>query len=223
MPSNRPSVRRWAPVVDAELAREGNPLPRELLLAVIDVESRGKVGLVNPKSGASGLMQIMPGTLDDYNKARPDVSLSTLRSSSITAAPAQIRVGVWVLGEYWRGAFRYLKSRMTTFPIDELAHVADLFYIAGPGATKSRLDLLDTPSWAAVQARFPKWNALPHPRNVFEILGPIEWPVDAIAEWIGQADTILDDPDTGFVLAAVGILVTWWFLKRDDTKRKDDK
>jgi hypothetical protein len=223
MPSTRPTVRRWAPVVDAELERAQIPLPRELILALIDKESWGHVGLVNPKSGASGLMQVMPGTLDDYNKARPDIPLSTLRSSSVTAAPAQIRVGVWVLGQFWRSAYRYLKSRMDQVPIDELAHIADLFYVAGPGATRSRLDHLDVPTWAAVQARFPKWNALPHPRGVFQILGPIDWPVDAIADWIGKSDTILEDPDTGFVLAVAGILVTWWFLRKDTAKRKDQK
>ena len=59
---------RWAPLVLTELQKQSLPLPVELILAVIDVESRGVTGLVNPKSGASGLMQVMPIALKHYNR-----------------------------------------------------------------------------------------------------------------------------------------------------------
>jgi hypothetical protein len=221
MSVTRKSVLRWSPVVDAELARAGVPLPRDLILAVIDVESRGAPGITNPKSGASGLMQVMPGTLESYNQAHPTtpVSLEELRSSSAVAAVKQIRVGLWVVSTYWRGAYRYLASRLSTVPIDELSRIADLFYVAGPGATRRRLDKLSVPSWAGVQAAFPTWNALPHPRNVFAKLEGLQWPLEAIQEWVTTGDSILEDPKTGLALAVAGILVTWWMMR--DKKGKD--
>lgn len=216
MPVTRPSVLKWAPIVDAELARAGLPLPRDLILAVIDVESRGKAGLLNPKSGASGLMQVMPGTLADYNERHPNepVSLAELRSSSATAAVKQIRVGISVLSSFWRGAYNYLSDRWSNVPIDELAHVADLFFVAGPGATRQRLNMMPNPTWAAIQARFPKWNALPHPRNVFELLEGFTWPTQQIAAWLNTpSSSLTPTPQQGLFLSLVAILAAWWMMK----------
>ncbi|WP_239483064.1 lytic transglycosylase domain-containing protein [Paraburkholderia sp. C35] len=52
-------VLAWAPVVDDIATRVG--VDRALLMAVIDVESRGNPLAVSPK-GAKGLMQLMPET-----------------------------------------------------------------------------------------------------------------------------------------------------------------
>lgn len=221
MAVTRKSVLRWSPVVDAELARAGVPLPRDLILAVIDVESRGAPGITNPKSGAAGLLQVMPGTLDSYNQAHPSapVSLDELRSSAAVAAVKQIRVGLWVLASYWKSAYRYLAKRLSTVPIDELSRIADLFYVAGPGATRHRLDKLSTPSWGGLQAAFPNWNALPHPRNVFGKLEGLQWPLEAIQDWVSTEDSILEDPQKGLAVAVAGILVAWWLMR--DRKGKD--
>jgi len=223
MAVTRPSVLKWTPVVIAELSRAQVPLPRDLILSVIDVESRGKAGQVNPKSGASGLMQVMPGTLASYNESNPTVSLSELRSSSPVAGVKQIRVGLWVLATYWRGAHNYLSERLAQVPIDELAHIADLYYVAGPGATRKRLDKLGSPTWAGVQARFPNWNALPHPRNVFKRLDGLQWPVEAISSWLETKSIMKPGPREGFALAVLGILVAWYFLRKkgkDSDKEK---
>jgi hypothetical protein len=216
MPVKRPNVLKWAPVIDAELARVNSPFPRDLILAVIDVESRGKAGLLNPKSGASGLMQVMPGTLDDYNQRHPSdpVSLAELRSSSVPAAVKQIRVGLSVLSHYWRGAYHYLSDRWSHVPIDELARVADLFYVAGPGNTRDRLNMIDNPTWAAIQARFPKWNALPHPRNVFALLEGLTWPTEQIAAWLDSPPSKFDpSPKQGLFISMLAILAAWWMMK----------
>jgi hypothetical protein len=215
MAVTRKSVLRWSPVVDAELVRAGVPLPRDLILAVIDVESRGFPGITNPKSGASGLMQVMPVTLESYNQTHQSspVSLYELRSSSAVAAVKQIRVGLWVLASYWKGAYKYLAGRLTAVPIDDLSRIADLFYVAGPGATRRRLDKLSLPSWAGVQAAFPSWVALPHPRNVFALLEDIQWPLEAIHDWVTTEGSILEDPQTGLAVAVAGILMAWWFMR----------
>ena len=198
-------VRRWEPAVSAELSAQNVPLPSQLILQLMQVESSGQPGLINPKSGASGLMQVMPGTLQDFNKRHgKNYTMADLQGKSDTAARRQIEVGIAVLATYWKGAYRYLTKRLGDIPIDELSRIADLFYVAGPGATKRRLDKLATPTWAAVQARFPKWNALPHPRNVFEV--PItHWDLPSIEGWLeGPIRGILQDPKRGF---AVGVLI----------------
>lgn len=219
---------RWAPVVTAELERQNVPLPDQLILQLIHVESRGKAGLVNPKSGASGLMQVMPGTLQDWNqKHGKSYPLSDLRGTSDEQARRQIEVGIGVLSTYWLGAYQYLSKRLDTVPVDELAHIADLFYVAGGGATKKRLNKLDTPTWAAVQERYPNWNALPHPRNVFKT--PIEsWNVPAIEAWLsgpisspGPVPTPgtpspgqPNNPRAGFAIGIIILMAAYWLMMR---------
>lgn len=219
MAVTRASVLKWTPLVAAELAATKNPLPIDLMLAVIDVESRGVAGLTNKKSGASGLMQVMPGTLAEYNESHPSaqVSLAEMRSSAAAAAVKQIRVGIWVLSIYWRGAWNYLSERLATVPIDELAHIADLFYVAGPGATRDRLDKLADPSWAAVKAAYPKWNALPHPTNVFALLEGLTWPTAQIHAWLSAGGSkLVPTPKDGLFLSMLAILAAWWMMKRKD-------
>lgn len=211
------NVARWRPIVQAELTGIKNPLPVDLILATIKIESAGQPGIVNPKSGASGLMQVMPGTLQTYNQNHPaaPVSLSTLRSPS--GGPEQIKVGIWVLSQYWKNAYQYLEKRLPNVPVDELARISDLFYVAGPGATKARLDRLSSPSWASIQQRYPKWNALPHPRNVFQQLTNLQWPTEKISVWLGTTGGIIDRPPVaGFAMGAVMIMLAWYFLSRKE-------
>lgn len=209
---------KWEPVVISELKRANCPLPSDLILAVIYVESRGKAGLVNPNSGASGLMQVMSGTLADYNKNHPNetVTLDELRSkTSLAAAVKQIRVGLWVVRAYWKSAYKFLSKYFTTVPVDELAHFADLFYVAGPGATRKRAETLSPPTWASIQNAFPKWNALPHPRNVFGALPGLQWPVDAISQWLESKSLLKPlSPREGVGLALVGLCVIWWWWSK---------
>lgn len=210
-------VAHWTDAVKEELRRSNSPLPIDLILSVIHVESRGKAGLVNPSSGASGLTQIMPNTIAWYNELHPaeQITLAELRSSDHNSAVKQIRAGIWVLGRFWKSAFNYLSGRMTNVPIDELAKIADLMYVAGPGAVKKKLDKLSVPTWEAVQTAFPSWNALPHPKNVFARLHDVQWPIESISDWLGTDDIInLDrNPEDGFVLALVGILIAWHMLR----------
>lgn len=209
-----PKVTRWEPAVTAELAAQGVPLPVQLILQLIHVESRGKPGLINSKSGASGLMQVMPGTLQDFNKRHGKTyTMADLQGESDTAARRQIEVGIAVLSHYWKSAYKYLRSRLEDVPIDELAHIADLFYVAGPGATMKRLDKLNTPTWAAVQSVYPKWNALPHPQNVFE--QPIaSWDLTSIGNWLeGPIKKILKDPRAGFAVGVLLLILAYWLMK----------
>ena len=217
------SVEQWRGTVQRELDRQKVPLPVDLVLDLIWVESRGRAGSTNPASGASGLMQVMPGTLDWYNKQHTTkIPLAHLRSSSYGGE--QIRVGVWVLAQFWKGAYRYLKDRLDTIPTEQLARVADLFYVAGPGATRKKLDKVEPPFLEAVAARFPNWNALPHPKNVFERFDArgIEWDLDAISKWLHGKVTKEKIAKGVSILALAAVLVIYWYFLREDKKNGKD-
>lgn len=213
------SVKRWRPMVSAELARQSVPLPTELILAVLQRESNGVPGTVNQKSGASGLLQVMPGTLKDFNKReKKKYTLSDMRSSDLSSAQKQIEVGISTLASFWRSAYRYLSDRLPNVPIDELSRIADLFYAAGPGAVQKRLDPI-SPTWNAVQAHYPNWNALPHPRHVFELVDSenTQWNLPAISAWLDTgagAITTLKKPAQGFAVGLLIILAAYVFMKR---------
>jgi len=206
----------WRPVVVQELDRANVPLPVDLILAVIDVESRGSAGLVNGKSGASGLMQIMPVVLQDFNKAhKTTYTMHDMARKDETGAMIQIRVGIWVLSQFWRGAYRYLTGRLETVPVERLAEIADLFYVAGPGATRRRLDKVEPPFLDSVISRYPDWNALPHPENVFKrtAAAGMVWPLPELSTWLKTAESKLSTAAG----AGIGLLImaaTYLLLKK---------
>lgn len=210
------SVLRWEPAIVAELQARAIPLPKELVESIMTVESRGKPGLVNPKSGASGLMQVMPGTLQDFNQRHgTDYTLADMRGTSNYAALKQIRVGVDIMAHYWKRAYQYLSNRLENVPIDELGRIADLFYVAGPGATKKKLDKLDVPTWERVKAAYPGWNALPHPTKVYA--EPKPWNVNAISQWLDGALSdfpIEKDPKKGFGIGVLILMVAYWYMQK---------
>lgn len=204
---------KWAPVVELELQSQNIPLPVELVLAVIDIESSGVPGLTNKKSGASGLMQVMPVVVEDYNKAHTQkTSIERMRDSSL--GKEQIKVGVWILGQFWKGAYNYLKKRLGNVPIDELMRIADLFYVAGPGATKKRLNKLTSPSWDAVLNAYPNWNALPHTKKAIEKTEGVAFDLDAIGDWLeGAVGKITKEKGAGIAIAiiAAGMILMRYF------------
>jgi hypothetical protein len=204
---------KWRGAVVEELIKQSVPLPSDLIVSLIHVESRGRPGLINKKSGASGLTQVMPVTLKDFNKRTgKNYTMNDLQKDDYSSALKQIEVGISVLSNYWRSAFNYLSQRYDNVPIDELAHIADLFYVAGPGATKKRLNQLSNPTWHEIQNAFPKWNALPHPRNVFK--EPIPWDIEEIAGWLsGSISKIAKNPVTGFAFGILILMATYWLLK----------
>lgn len=212
------SVQRWQPAVISELSKQSVPLPPELILSVMWVESRGKPGLVNQKSGASGLMQIMPITLKDFNqRTGKKYTMSDMQSSSDVAAKKQIEVGISVISRYWRSAYSYLSKKLQEVPIDLLSRVADLFYVAGPGATRKKLDKMADVTWGLIESTHPNWNALPHPRNVFA--EPITFNIDEIGSWLdGPVEKIgkkiEEDPKTGFALGILLLMAAYWFMTK---------
>lgn len=214
-------VKKWEPAVIAELERQGVPLPPELMLAIMYVESRGKAGLMNPKSGASGLMQVMPGTLKDFNKRHGrNYSIDDMRSDAPAAALKQIEVGIAVASHYWKSAYKYLSKKLEDIPTELLGRVADLFYVAGPGAAQKRLNKLPNISWDAIEAKFSNWAAMPHPRKVYADEYDHPFDTQAIGEWLqgpigGPVEPIepIKDPKMGFALGVLLLMAAYWLMK----------
>lgn len=220
------SARQWEAMAQAELARHKCPLPVDLVLAVIDRESSGMPGLVNAQSGAMGLMQVMPVVVRDYNAATGDaISHDALKGKTEGDALKQIRIGVWVLVRFWRSAYKYLSGRSDVMKADDLARIADLFYVAGPGATQRKLNTLEHPTWDAIETTYPDWNALPHPRFVFARLNTARWPWTSIFQWLDSKPVKYYPPGKGpidgLILASIVIALALWAIKKWGTHGKE--
>lgn len=96
---------------------------------IIEIESSGNPNAVNKKSGATGLMQIMPkgtkGALDDWNRIHPN---ETYETSDLKNPEINKKIGNW----YWNKQIPlYLKNNK--IPDDILTRSAS--YNMGPGDT----------------------------------------------------------------------------------------
>jgi len=207
-------------IISRELARYGYPLPVELVEAVIKIESGGVPGLVNSKSGATGLGQVMPVVLSDYCKANHcNWSIEDLKGSDDVSISRQISVAVWVLGRFWKSAYNYLSNRLEQVPLDELTKIADLFYVAGPGAKKKKLGRVSTPTYAALEQAFPTWNAFRHTQRLLKsIPSETQWQMASISEWLhgrGIIDKLKRDPATAGVIAVIALVAgSYLFFRR---------
>ena len=209
-------VERWRPMVTDELRQSGYPLPVELVLAVIYRESRGTVGAVNPSSGASGLMQIMPIALRHYNQNHSrKYRMSDMKAKTMAGAKAQIRVGIWILATFWRSAYRYLKRRLGSVALDDLVKIADMFYAAGPAATKRRLDKIK-PTYENAKAAYPKWDRIIPAQRVWDWVSDHggQWNMSAIDEWL-ESNLVTEQKKTklGAVIALLMIAFAWNSLR----------
>lgn len=219
-------VERWRSAVQAELTRLAVPIPVELPMSLIRWESGGKPGIVNQGSGASGLGQFKPIAVEEYNRFhRVKISMTDMRSETNQGALIQIRATCWLIAHNWKMANKYLKARRPTVPIDQLVKIADLFYGAGPGATKRRLDTTE-PSFEAVVALDPSWWAVGHAAKVWRLAveNGATWDLPAIDNWLSAGGQI-SDPDngndgtsgggtSGTIITILLIAIGWYFLKK---------
>jgi len=216
-------------VVNEEIVSGGYPFPAALIYSLIEVESSWMPGIVNPKSGATGLMQVMPVVLSDYNKVHPvKFTLDFLKGKTLDSIRAQIKVGLWILGAFWRGAYGYVQPKTLTVPVDELVRIGDMFYVAGPGATRKRLSQLSTPTYSAVVSRFPAWEALPHVQKVWDktaMQNPV-WDLNAIDDWVKKVNQPLiagfDGHLGGFILGAIALIFGWYLIGKKKSVKDAD-
>lgn len=217
------AVEKLRPVVEQVIEQGGYPFPPALILAVIQAETGGTPGQVNTRSGATGLMQIMPITLKDYNKRnKTSYVMDDLRKDTDNSILLQVRVGTYVLGVYWKGAYQYLNKRLGSVELPDLAQIGSLFYVAGPGRAKPRLDRLSRPTFEAVKQRYGNWNATKYAARVWRFTGeqsPV-WDLDAVDKWVKGAvgntkpPLIARTEKNGFLLAMLIMAVGSYFISK---------
>ena len=216
-------VRSYLPIITAELERGGYPFPPALILSIIQAESGGDAEEVNEKSGASGLMQLMPVAVRDYNQRnKTDYKMEDIRGASEQAAIANIRIGLNLLGEFWRGAYRYLKRRIGAPPLDDLAQISQMFYVMGGSGAKKVLNTMSNPTFASVAKTWPNKSWVLYIKKIWRLTGdqnPV-WNMDAIDRWVDpesipdKPPLIAKTPRNGFLLAVLVIAVASAYLKK---------
>jgi len=216
------SVARWKDVAQAELDKLGAPLPVEHVLAIMQRESGGKPGAVNPSSGASGLMQVMPIALTDYNQNhKVKYTMAQLRDKSAHGAAIQIRVGAWILARFVQSAYRYIKKRVGVVALDDLIRIADTFYAAGPGAARRRLDKI-MPTWANVRSAFPQWDRVGPAELVWNRSNEwgASWDLPRIDHWL-EGNIVVDQQKAarGALIGVLLILAAWWWFTKQRIKK----
>lgn len=210
-------VAKWRALIASELNKSGYPLPPELVEAVMYRESRGRVGATNPSSGASGLMQVMPIALRDYNQNHQHkYTMADLRSKTQSGARIQIRIGLWILGRFWKAAYNYMKKKLAEVALDDLAKISDIFYAAGPGNARKRLDKI-VPTYDNAKNAFPKWDRIIPAQKVWDYVTDAggNWNLQAIDDWL-ESGALIEKKKT-FMGAAVGVIIiliaVWYFQK----------
>jgi hypothetical protein len=157
------------------------------VLAVIQVESAGDPEAVNKTSGASGLMQVMPIALRDFNNhhKKSPVAWASLRGKTLIDIKNQIRVGMWVMGQYLRSAHKFIASKLPAVEIENLIKMADHFYAAGPAGTKKRIGNTP-PDTRIIAQKFPGWSPVRHARKIWDYAqkeNP-KWDLQKINDWV---------------------------------------
>ena len=219
-----PKVEKLRSLVQSELARGKYPFPVELVLSLIRFESAGRIGAINTTSGASGLMQVMAIALKEFNRRTGSkLKMSDLRGKTLAAAKKQVSVGLWVLGDFWRKAYKYIRIREPHVPVDDLTTLADLFYAAGPGKIKPKFKKLPRVTFDTFKARYPKHKATLHASNVWGLTeqNDAQWNLPAIDRFVtkGQDDTDIEKPaKEGFLLALLLVAVVWFFFQKQKKK-----
>lgn len=160
-------MEKWRQVA-AQVSPPG--LPVDLVLAVMELESGGKVG--EPSSAnAAGLMQVKPSVVQMYNAHhKTPISFSRMLDKREEAGPDQIRVGAWLIGHHLRTLHKSDPDR-APWPEGPLTpwqvRAADLRYSHGPGAfiklrqAARKAGFPDDPDgWREFQQRHrPQWTS----------------------------------------------------------------
>lgn len=200
-------VKEWRSVVQEELDKAGYPLPPEYPLALIQRESNGIAGAQNPHGGDSGLMQVRPIALRDYNDHHSEkYSMTDLRGKDASSARIQIRVGIWILANFMRVAFKYLQRRLGEVSLDDLVKITDTFYAMGPAGAKKKLDTVK-PKWTIIKARYPDWHRIKPAERIWDttIDEGAQWKLDDINQWLSS--DLVDENKKTIGGAALALLI----------------
>lgn len=165
---------------------ECKDLPPDLVLAIINNESGGQIGIegkVKTRAGtvpdihgnmvnvnhALGLMQAIPATIDFYNQDAPadeKATIEDMTGNDERAARMQIRIGC----KYLAFVNHYLhKKHPNAFPAASLSNANDsqialvlAGYAVGHGAVSKKIKALNekgiSPTFSNVKKHFPTWG-----------------------------------------------------------------
>lgn len=165
---------------------ECREIPPDLVLAIIQHESGGRIGVMgkgHTKCGkipdingndrevcvAMGLMQCIADTVSGYNKNQTDSNMATFEDMTGTderAARIQIRVGCWFLAQANKRLHREFPDVFPAIDLsraknDQIAMVLT-GYAVGPGNTAKKIQALQDkgvkPSFSALKKHFPDWG-----------------------------------------------------------------
>lgn len=213
-----PAVQRWHEIAQKEIDRVRNPLPVEHILVLIERESRGRAGALNPTRGDSGLMQVIPESLQTYNaNHQQKYTIQQLRGTSNSDAAIQIRVGLWILSHYVKKVYKYLKSKIGSVSLDDLVKLADASYASGWGNVKPKLDRLQNPTWDALKTKFPNWGRIEPGEKIWKRANEegATWSLPAIDRWL-EGEIQIDDGKkmNGAIIGILIIIIAWAMFGR---------
>lgn len=96
-------VKQWAPLANAEIGRQGSPVPVELVLGIIEAESTGVPGALRGEAhlgdASIGLMQILLSTARQLGYQGVAGDRNTL--TGLFEPRTNIRLGVQLLTDLW--------------------------------------------------------------------------------------------------------------------------
>jgi len=191
---------------------EGQGIPPDLVLAIVNHESAGIAGLaasIKCKPGplpkydgstitanrALGLMQCIPDTIAGYNQANPAqiAYYEDMTGTSERAARLQIRVGGWAFNHAVSALHSYDAA---LFPATHAGNadnnhltLALVAYAIGSGALKSKLDKLkeyNAPlNLASLRQHFPNWGMLDSGQWINR---PLHYAQTVSTQWRKDAD-----------------------------------
>jgi hypothetical protein len=169
-------IEAWRQIAEIE----GEDLPVDLLLAVIQAESGGEAGVKSRQTthpatvggkklqNAYGLMQVTPRLIAAWNSQVKDpvVTLADLEGTDERAARVQVRIGA----SYLRNQFARLANYSPTFLNDPMAASLDQTALAlaayrmGWYGLRQKLDELQAVgqplTWRTIAERWPTWGTV---------------------------------------------------------------
>lgn len=213
-----PQIEKWKAMVQSEIARAGYPIPAEHALAIIRRESNGKAGALNPTGGDSGLMQLRPIALEEYNRNHNQkYTMGQLRGTSDESARIQIRVGLWILLYYLRAAYKYIKKRVGEVALDDLIKITDAMYAMGAAGARQKLDKVDPLTWDEIKRKFPAWHRIDPAEKIWSRANDYgaNWSIESIGRWLeGQITDETKKATGGAILGILLIAIAWFYLSR---------
>ena len=124
---------------------------------------------------------------------------------------------MWILGLYWRKAYDYLIKKLPHVPVDDLATIADMFYAAGPGRIRPKLDKLPRADFEHFKNKYPSHKATIHASNIWGLTSENNpaWNLPLIDAFVsGDDGGIIPKPaKEGFLLAVLLVAVVWFFFQ----------